>query len=241
MVFFGLGTWQLVRHQNRYELIKEREDKLPQIQEISRYSGTTVPEPLFVSEGCVLVGPKVSQVSLQKRGKSSAKIPFGYDFLKHFYYTLPNGQRQDCIVNIGWIPSDIIHDPKSMMELNQNATLWIKEKQLDLDYDGLDEKKRFFHDLENPKSFSSIRVDPSNDAILPIAIFRYKSISDMADLFSIKDHILCIKNTRYIDGSIITPSFSHSSRARHKIPHLEYMATWYVLSFITTLMLYFRK
>lgn len=212
LVFFGLGTWQIARYytsHSRQELKQKHNIELQQLLSQNEIS--------FVSDGLVLVGPKISPFSKE----------FGYYLIKHFQLT----HYRDCIVNIGWISKDIALNPFKLIDLNKNVTSWLYRKdvtRLNLVYDDLDEQRTLLMP-HNPTTFSS------SDTI-PISIFHRKSIQDLASIYNTKQSPLCFKNTTSSDQILCMDNIK-----TYNIPHIQYAATWYSLSLITTIMLYLRK
>lgn len=213
LVFFGLGTWQVSRHytSRTRRSLKEKHDT--EFQQLFMDLDVS-----SVSKGVVLLGPKIKP-SLHKTNE------FGYYLLKHFQL----GSGKDCIVNIGWIPKDIALNQKRLADLNTTVANWISEKDvthLNLLYDDSSEQKTLLMQT-NPSNFSS--GDP------PVSIFHYKNIQDLANIYKTKQAPLCFKNS--------TPSdlICTVNTVPHIVPHAQYAATWYILTLITSAMLYLRK
>lgn len=224
-VFFGLGTWQFLRHQSRHSRLEEHQKNMQQIRAFSRQEQNASPglEEIIVSEGCILVGPKPG---LQDKNRS-----FGYSLIKHA--RLKDGP--DCLIQLGWIPIKLVsQEPQVLVELDREATEWIRTRQLDLIPNNVEETQGIGQE-KNPTSFSKWHQS------IPVALLRYHNVSDILDIYQVpktRRPPISLKNTRPMT-SLLSPSMDTSSQ--YKVPHLQYMTTWYVLSFITSAMLYFRN
>lgn len=212
LVFFALGTWQIARYYTSHTRQESKQKRNIELQKLLSQN-----EVSFVSDGLVLVGPKISPLSKE----------FGYYLIKHFQLT----PDRDCIVNIGWISKDTALNPLKLIDLNKTVTSWLHRKdatRLNLVYDDLNEQRTLLMPY-NPTTFSL------SDTI-PISIFHHKNIQDLTNIYKTEQSPLCFKNILSSDQVLCM-----NTNKSYNIPHIQYASTWYSLSLITTIMLYLRK